>query len=122
MLRVFIREVEEGQSLAVGTQTNSRLRAFEIDLQHTSARAEQAFSKQAINYDCLIGRPFNEAAECGEVHLCQLGSGTGVAPIKSDSLEPRLQPLCEKRQRLKKQSPLWTHTGEFSIAVGQACW
>lgn len=100
MLRVFIREVEEGQSLAVGTQTGSRLGAFEIDLQHTSVRAEQAFTKQAINYGCLIGRPFNEAAECGEVHLCQLGSGTGVAPIKSDSLEPWLGPLCKKTKSI----------------------
>lgn len=96
MLRVFTREVEEGQCQAVETQTNSRLGAFEIDLQHTSVRAEQAFTKQAINYGCLIGWPFNEAAECGEVHLCQLGSGTGVGPIKSDSLEPWLQPLCKK--------------------------
>lgn len=75
--------MEEASCLAWGHKPSLGFGAFEIDLQPTSARAEQTFSKQAINYSFLIGKPFNETSECGELHLCQSGSHIRVDPIKA---------------------------------------
>lgn len=81
MLRVFLRRWRKASAWPWGHKPSLGIGAFEIDLQRTSARAERAFSKQAINYSFLIGRPFNEAAECGELHLCQQRSHIRVVPI-----------------------------------------
>lgn len=65
MLRVFLRRWRKASAWPWGHKPSLGFGPFEIDLQPTSARAEQAFSKQAINYSFLIGQFFNEAAECG---------------------------------------------------------